>query len=223
MTLQSQSRVQAVAFDMDGLMFNTEDVYWKAADQLLRRRGHSYTDELAAAIMGRPPKDCFEKFINHFDLPDTWYDLQTESEELFLALLTDGYDTMPGLWELLEFLEEQRVPKCVCTSSSRRVAEAVLRGKNVWHRFDFILTAEDIRHGKPAPDIYLMAAARFQIVSPNMLVLEDSVAGSCAAIAAGSPLVVLRSTHNRDLDFSFVSTIVESLNSHEIRNMSHKQ
>ena len=208
--------IKAVAFDMDGLMFNTEDVYWKSADAQLRKRGHEYTPELNAALMGRPPKVCFEMFREHFGFPESWQELQRESEDLFLKFLDDGYSTMPGLTQLLEFLETNRIPKAVCTSSAVRVVDEVLRRKDLKNRFEFILTAEDIVHGKPAPEIYLKAATRFGIEPFEMLVLEDSVAGAQSARAAGAYAVIVLAEHNKNGDFSAANLIVDSLDSPKI-------
>ena len=73
--------LHAVAFDLDGLMFNTEDVYWKVGTELMRRRGRKYDKALSDAVMGRPPRYCFEKFIEWHSLDDSWEDLRDESEE----------------------------------------------------------------------------------------------------------------------------------------------
>jgi len=136
--------IKAVAFDMDGLIFDTEDTYWKAASVLLARRGELYTDELNYVVMGRPQKFCFEFLKETFGLPETWQELQTESEDIFLELLDDGFSTMPGLHELLEHLEHRHIPKGICTSSAIRVVSEVLRRKDLVRHFDFVLTAEDI-------------------------------------------------------------------------------
>ncbi|HBT76295.1 MAG TPA: HAD family phosphatase [Planctomycetaceae bacterium] len=204
-------RCSAVAFDMDGLMFDTEDVYWKAADALLRRRGHAYTQELCDEIMGRPPEHCFRRFKEMFSLPETWRQLQRESEDLFLEFLDDGFALMPGLETLLELLERRRIPKGICTSSAERVVREVLRRYSMRERFDFVLTAEDITHGKPAPEVYLKAAGKFGVVPRSMLVLEDSVAGIRAAVEAGAYAVAVRAHHNRRNDFSHADLVVESL------------
>jgi HAD superfamily hydrolase (TIGR01509 family) len=208
--------MKAVAFDMDGLMFDTEDVYWKAASALLQRRGEVYTPELCAAIMGRPPKDCFELFKETFGFPETWQELQTESEDLFLEFLNDGYETMPGLETLLDYLEQRNIPKGICTSSAFRVVSEVLRRKDLAMRFDFVLTAEDISNGKPDPEIYLKAAQRFGIEPSEMLVLEDSVAGSEAAHRAGAFSAVVLAKHNAGCRFDFARLITSSLDTPEI-------
>lgn len=209
-------RIKAVAFDMDGLMFDTEDVYWKAASALLARRGKVYTQELCTVIMGRPPKDCFELFKKTFGFPETWQELQQESEDFFLQFLDDGFSVMPGLFELLEYLEKYNIPKGICTSSAKRIVSEVLQRKNLEKRFDFVLTAENITHGKPHPEIYLKAADLFGLPPQEMMVLEDSTAGSQAAQNAGAFPVVVLAKHNKDGNFNTAQLIVHALNAPEI-------
>jgi HAD superfamily hydrolase (TIGR01509 family) len=212
-------KMKAVAFDMDGLMFDTEDTYWKAASALLARRGEIYTDELNYAIMGRPPKACFELLKETFGFPESWQELQTESEDLFLEFLDDGYSTMPGLYELLDFLEQRNIPKGICTSSAIRVVSEVLRRKDLAKRFQFILTAEDITQGKPAPEIYLKAAAKFGIDPSEMLVLEDSTAGIQAAHNAGAFGIAVRAKHNAHCTFAEAKRVADSLDNPKILDL----
>ena len=204
-------KIKAVAFDMDGLMFNTEDVYWKAANRLLGRRGYPYTPELCAEIMGRPPQYCFERFIEVYHLPETWQALEAESEELFLEFLREGYSAMPGLFPLLDAIEAAGLPKAVCTSSARRILEAVLARDVLLPRFAFAITSGEITRGKPEPDIYLAAAERFGVQPHQMLVLEDSTAGCRAARAAGAVCVAIRAEHNKDADLSAASFVATQL------------
>lgn len=214
-----QHRFSAVAFDMDGLMFNTEDLYWKSGVLTMQRRGREYTLEIFNDVMGRPPKYCFEKMIEYYDLDETWESLREESENTFLEVLGEGFDMMPGLLELLEFIEQKQLPKSVCTSSSRRVAEEVLGRSGLRDRFDFVLAFEDIVHGKPDPEIYLKAASRFQVPPGNMLVLEDSVSGCHAARNAGAFVVAVLAEHNREFDLSHASLIAPQLDAPEVMQL----
>jgi len=211
--------IKAVAFDMDGLMFDTEDIYWKAAEALLRRRGKVYTDELSNAIMGRPPRYSFELFKETFDFPETWQELQKESENFFLEFLDNGFSTMPGLYELLEHLEQRNIPKGICTSSVFRIVSEVLRRKDMKRRFEFVLTAEDIMQGKPDPEIYLKAAARFGIAPSEMLVLEDSTAGCQAAHRAGAFGIAVRALHNAHCSFDEAKKVVPRLDDPQIMQL----
>jgi HAD superfamily hydrolase (TIGR01509 family) len=205
------TRPRAVVFDLDGLMFNTEDVYWQVGCELLRRRGCEFTRELSNAMMGRPPQPGFEAMIRAHDLRDTWQELAVESEETFIGLLDGHLAPMPGLMELLAALEANDIPKAICTSSTRRTLESVLAPFDLQRRFEFALTAEDIVRGKPDPEIYLKAAARFGIEPREMLVLEDSQTGCRAAAAAGAVTVAVPGEHSCDQDFSMAALRIEGL------------
>ena len=215
-TRKSDASALAVAFDMDGLMFDTEAVYWKAASALLGRRGFEYTQKIFDEVMGRPPEFCFRHFIDIFSLPEDWRTLQNESEDLFIDFLQEGYSTTPGLLELLDELERREIPKSVCTSSAPRVVREVLKKDRLAERFDFIITSEDVVRGKPDPEIYRKAAQKFGVEPERMLTLEDSSAGCASANAAGSPCCMLRASHNFNADFSGAVCVVERLDAPEI-------
>lgn len=210
---------EAVAFDMDGLMFDTEAVYWKSADALLGRRGFRYTQEICNEIMGRPPEYCFRRFIEIFSLPEDWRTLQNESETLFIEFLREGYSTTPGLFELLDELERRGIPRGVCTSSAPRVVREVLKKDGLNERFQFVLTSADVERGKPDPEIYLKAAEKFGLPPSRTLVLEDSSAGCASANAAGAPCCMLRAAHNFAADFSGAARVVERLDAPELLAM----
>ena len=203
--------MRAVVFDMDGLMFNTEDVYTAAGTELLRRRGHAFTAELKDAMMGLPAQPTFETMIRYCNLKDTWQELSAESNQLFLGYLGDWLMPMPGLLELLDALERAAVPKAIATSSRRELVDPCLQPFDLERRFQFILTAEDVAHGKPDPEIYLTAARRFGVPPAEMAVLEDSRNGCLAAASAGAFAVAVRSEHNQQYDFRMASLVVDSL------------
>jgi len=205
------SALRAVVFDMDGLMFNTEDVYYEVGTELMRRRGRQYTRELSDAVMGRPPQVCFETMVRWHALEERWEALAAESEEIYIGLLDGRLAPMPGLVELLDALEAAGIPKAICTSSTRRLLTATLARFALEPRFLFTLTAEDITHGKPHPEIYVEAARRFGLQAHEMLGLEDSQTGCRAAAAAGARLVAVPGEHSRGQDFSTAFLVVESL------------
>jgi HAD superfamily hydrolase (TIGR01509 family) len=203
--------MRAVTFDMDGLMFNTEDVYTLAGTELLARRGFRFTPDLKDAMMGLPPRAAFGAMIDWWQLQEPWDVLAAESDEIFLGLLSDRLATMPGLPELLDSLEKAGIPKAIATSSGRRLTEACLAPFQLAPRFSFILTSEDITRGKPDPEIYLLAARRFGVSPAEMMVLEDSQNGCRAAAAAGAFTVAVPGEHSRCQDFSMANLRIESL------------
>jgi HAD superfamily hydrolase (TIGR01509 family) len=206
-----QVPLRAVVFDMDGLMFNTEDIYTLVGEELLRRRGHKFTSEIKSMLMGLQPQASLELVIELFHLNDTWQSMAAESNRLFLDLLDGQLAMMPGLKELLDALEQAGIPKAIGTSSARELVTACLQPFDLERRFNFILTAEDISRSKPDPQIYLTAARHFAVSPAEVLVLEDSHNGCKAAAAAGAFVVAVPNVHTRDHDFSMVSLVADSL------------
>jgi HAD superfamily hydrolase (TIGR01509 family) len=208
--------MRAVVFDMDGLMFNTEDVYTAAGTELLWRRGHVFTQELKHQMMGLMAQPSFEVMIRYCNLTETWKELSAESNQLFIEFLPSMITPMPGLMDLLDNLERAGIPKAIGTSSCRKLLDPCLQPFDLHKRFQFILTAEDVTHGKPDPEIYRKAAERFGVPPAEMMVLEDSQNGCLAAVSAGAFAVAVPGEHSQGQDFSKASLVAEGLTDRRI-------
>lgn len=195
--------LSAVVFDLDGLMFNTELLYPQVGRELCRRRGKRFTDELLHQMMGRPGNVSLQIMIDYHQLHgDTVDTLTSESIDIFLPLLDSHLAPMPGCLELLDSLEAAEIPKGVATSSSPRFVTDILSRFDLGSRFEFILSAEDVVHGKPDPEIYRTAAARLNRDPQEMMVLEDSENGCRAAVRSGAFTVAVPGDHSSKHDFS---------------------
>ncbi|MDX1928047.1 MAG: HAD family phosphatase [Pirellulaceae bacterium] len=210
-SLRWPHKIKAVAFDMDGLMVNTEELYYEVGQTILSRRGRQFTDALRRGMMGLPGPKAFELMIATENLSDSVATLTSECDEVFSSMLPHRLRPLKGLLELLESLDEQQTPRCVATSSTLRFAREVLEGISVLNRVDFIITAEHVANGKPHPDIYLGAAIKLGVQPHELLVFEDSQHGSRAGMAAGACTVAIPGDHSRHHDFSGVHFIAESL------------
>jgi HAD superfamily hydrolase (TIGR01509 family) len=202
---------RAVVFDLDGLMFNTEELYQEVGAELLRRRGYTFTQELLDKMMGRPSHIALQIMIDTHTLRATVEELIAETDEIFPELLRTRLAPMPGLVELLAALERQGIPKGIATSSRRAFVERVLGKFDFAPRFRPILTSEDIVHGKPHPEIYLKAAEQLGLAPPEVLVLEDSQNGCRAAVAAGAVTVAVPGSHSRQHDFAGAALVADTL------------
>ena len=207
----SDTTYQAVAFDMDGLMFNTEDLYDEVGDTLLQRHGQRFTRQLKLEMMGRPGQEALAIMKQRCKLPQSVEELREEVKQIFSVLLPGRIEMMPGLDVLLNFLEQHKIPKCVATSSHRQFATEALGSFELEPRFEFVLTADDVQNGKPDPEVYLAAAQRMGINTEQLLVLEDSTIGSRAAVAAGAFTIAVPTAHSIGGDFSHVGYVAESL------------
>ena len=134
--------IDAVIFDLDGLMLNTEDVFSMAGKELLVRRGMQMTDVIHKSMLGRRPDEAFQALKDHTGIPDSIEELKLETYELFQVFAENHLDTMPGLLELLDLIESVDIPKAVATSSPRDYMQEMLGRFNLLHRFSFALTAD---------------------------------------------------------------------------------
>ncbi len=213
------SPIRAVVFDLDGLMVNTEEVFHMTGHELLRRRGKVATQALFNQMMGRRAREAFAAMIEMMELSETIDELQIESESIFDGLLETHLRPMPGLFELLGWIEQRGLPKGVATSSDSVYLHRMLGTFDLVDRFSMKLTAEDVTHGKPNPEIYLKAAERIGVKPHEMLVLEDSQAGTRAAAEAGAHIISVPHQHSRHHDFSPAKHVATSLIDPEIRRL----
>jgi HAD superfamily hydrolase (TIGR01509 family) len=204
-------RLAAVVFDLDGLIVNSEDMYEQADAEVLRRRGKRYDAELHTQMMGRPTAESLRKMIDWHALADSVESLQAERSLLRDKLLETSLELMPGLVALLDALEAAGLPKAVATSGHRSYAADVLGRLDLRARFEFVLTSEDVVHGKPAPDVYQLAARKLGLTPPKTMVLEDSFNGCRAGIAAGAFTVAVPNRHTRGHDFCGVEFVADTL------------
>ena len=203
--------IKAVVFDLDGLMFNTEDIFNEVGRQVLARRGKEMTRDLLQQMMGRRAPEALQIMINFHELADTVPGLIDETRVLFTELAVDRLAPMPGLYTLLEHIETRGLIKGVATSSGRKYLEEILNRFEILERFHITLTAEDVTHGKPHPEIYLTAANRLGVEPPEMLVLEDSHAGTTAGVSARAVVVSVPNDHSRFQDFSHATYVASRL------------
>ncbi|MEM6798618.1 MAG: HAD family phosphatase [Planctomycetota bacterium] len=213
------SPLKAVAFDLDGLLVNSEDVYENVGAEVLSRRGKRFEDDLRHAMMGRPAAAALQVMIDWHGLDDSIEALTLESEQVFWETARNGLACMPGAAELLDWMDERQVRRGLVTSGGRQYAERILEAFGIKDRFLFRITADDVHNGKPHPEPYLQAAERLGVSPAEMLVLEDSGAGSRAGVAAGAYTVAVPNRHTQGHDFAGVAYIASSLNDAHIRRV----
>lgn len=203
--------LRGVALDMDGLLFDTERIYFQVGQVLLERRGHSFTLELQQKMMGRVGLSAIGQMIDHHQLNDDPTTLLAESDDVYGDLLLGELRPMPGLAEWIERLRTSGLPFGLATSSQRKFVDMILPTTDWSTDLAFVLTGDDVTHGKPNPEMYLKAADRLCVPPSEMLVLEDSGNGSKAAVSAGATTVAIPNEHTQSHVFENVHLIADSL------------
>lgn len=178
--------INAVIFDMDGVIFDTESLYLKHWCSIFSKYGYEMTKENYLLVMGRGRKVVKEKFLSIYgeNLPiDNMY--KEKDYELSKYIEENEVPIKEGAYELLEFLKVNGYKIALATSAKRGRAMKHLKDSRFENYFDVIITGEDIEKTKPNPEIFLKALERLNIEPKKAIVIEDSIAGIKAAKNAG--------------------------------------
>ncbi|XP_011297056.1 pseudouridine-5'-monophosphatase isoform X2 [Fopius arisanus] len=192
----SYNKVTHVLFDMDGLLLDSESVYKKIYHTIVSEYGHTYGGDIAYAVLGRPEHVGFEIIKQHYKLPLSIEEFSNSYQQLQRDMFVT-IRVMPGAERILNHLHKHNIPIALATSSGETSYE--LKTKKVKPMFELfhhkVLGGSDgeVRNGKPAPDIFLVAARRFDD-NPDpskCLVFEDAPNGVQAALSAGMQVVMV--------------------------------
>jgi len=171
---------------MDGLLLDTEPLYRAAWQKACAHFGYELTFDLYKRLAGRNRSDAVRMLVDRFGekFPiEPFRVLVHEYEEVEFS--KGPIPKRPGVDVLLSLLEAQNIPRAVATSSEMARAKEWLAGAGVLDMFAVLATGDQVPRGKPAPDIFLLAASRLGAASGDCLVLEDAEPGVRAARAAG--------------------------------------
>ena len=174
----------AVIFDMDGLMLDSERAILDCLARAAREAGHDLPRSLWLRMVGNSEAVCRAL------LDDCIGEAQREqvlarAHALYEAVVDAGVPHRPGIVELLDLLDDLRLPRAVATSTRRPLALRKLQAAGLLARFEMVCSSSDVARPKPAPDVYLLAARTLDVAPSRCLVLEDSPTGVRAALAAG--------------------------------------
>jgi HAD superfamily hydrolase (TIGR01509 family) len=211
----SDRRCDAVIFDNDGLLLDTEESWTRAQEALFERHGSEFTAQHKRDMLGSSPKAAAAALERILEQPGEGMALIMELAMIVLEELGRHAPPRPGARELLARLQEAAVPMALASNSPRMLIDQALATAQIEQgTFAAILTADVVTHAKPAPEIYLTAAAALGTEPARTLVLEDSPTGIAAAVAAGCYTIAVPSIVGVDLGQA--SLVVDSLASPEI-------
>ncbi len=185
------SDLQAVLFDLDGTLCDTEHSWVAAEFSMAKTYGATWTREDALGLIGQDLLTAGAEIKERMRLEMSAADIVDELlDSVMASLAADGVSWLPGAVELLCACNDAAVPTALVTMSYARFAHAVLASLPAG-RFDVVVTGDQVRAGKPAPDAYLKAAGLLGVDPVRCVALEDSVPGAASAEAAGCTVVVV--------------------------------
>ena len=208
--------VEAVIFDMDGLMIDSEMISYRAYGEYLKKYGVGTLtkEEYCFCFAGKSLVNGLLFAREHFNLS---FDLE-EAMQFFIdkeheIVNDEGVELKPGLRELLSYLKEKGIQCAMGTSSGIERVHKLVDAHDILKYFDAIVCGPEVEHGKPAPDIFLKACEKLNSKPENTLVLEDSETGIQAAYTGHIPVICIPDMKEPSLKYKeMASAVLPSLN-----------
>ena len=185
--------IKAVLFDMDGLMVDTESLATEAFIHSAKKQGYDMTKEETLLVLGFTTKSIYEFWENYFKNSDVSGKQLVDDHYKYIEniLFTTGPRKMPYIEELLKYLKESNYKVAVASSSNMNHIINNMEKTGLKKYIDEFASGAEVENGKPAPDVFLLAAKRLGVKPEECLVLEDSKAGVIAGSSAGAKVIMV--------------------------------
>lgn len=185
--------IKAVLFDMDGLMVDTESLATEAFIHSAKKQGYDMTKEETLLVLGFTTKSIYEFWENYFKNSDVSGKQLVDDHYKYIEniLFTTGPRKMPYIEELLKYLKESNYKVAVASSSNMDHIINNMEKTGLKKYIDEFASGAEVENGKPAPDVFLLAAERLGVKPENCLVLEDSKSGVIAGSSAGAKVIMV--------------------------------
>ncbi|WP_274555376.1 HAD family hydrolase [Streptomyces spiramyceticus] len=196
----------SVIFDLDGTLVDSEPNYYEAGRRLLARRGTTdFTWEVHARFIGISTRETLMALRERYGIEAPLDELLAEKNRLYLELAGASTEVFPEMRKFAERLHAEGTPMIVASGSSRTAIDAVLACTGLDALITAVVSADEVPHGKPAPDVFLEAARRIGAAPADCVVLEDAPAGATAAHAAGMRCIAVPYVDGTDTDPAFAT------------------
>jgi HAD superfamily hydrolase (TIGR01509 family) len=186
--------IEAVVFDLDGVLLDSEEIWDRAREELARERGGRWHDRAQRDMMGMSSTEWSRYMADVIGLPEPPEEINREVVRRLTELYREELPAIPGAREAVERLAA-RWPLGLASSSNRELIDLALELLGVEHLFTATVSSEEVAHGKPAPDVYLEAARRLDVDPTTTAAVEDSHNGILSAKAAGMRVIAIPNAH----------------------------
>jgi HAD superfamily hydrolase (TIGR01509 family) len=180
----------AVVFDLDGVLIQSEEVWDSVRERYVRERGGRYDEEVQRAMMGMSAPEWSAYLHEDAGVPDDPATINRDVVERMLAAYRRDLPLLPGAVEAVRRMADA-YPLALASSSNREVFEEVLELAGIAECFRATVSSEEVARGKPAPDVYLESARRLGVAPERSAAIEDSHAGIRSAEAAGMRVIAI--------------------------------
>ena len=211
--MSAAERIEAVVFDMDGVLVDTEHLWDEVREALTEEWGGRYTPEAQEAMMGMSSPEWSRYLHEVVGLREPPEVINAEVVRRMLARYEVDLPVVPGAVDAVRRLAEAGYRLALASSSNRELIDTVLRRLGVTELFEVTVSSEEVARGKPTPDVYLETAARLGIDPARCVAVEDSASGIRSAHAAGMRVIAYPNRHYPPADeaLGLADTVVPGL------------
>ena len=186
--------IEAVVFDLDGVIVDSEQVWDDVREEYVRETGGTYTQPATRDMMGMSSVEWSRYMADELDVPGTPQEINAEIVRRMLTRYGDAPPLIDGAVEAVR-MAAARWPLAIASSSNPELIEVVLRAAGLRELFSVTVSSQEVARGKPAPDVYLEAANRLAVEPARCVAVEDSHNGIRSAKAAGMRVVAVPNPH----------------------------
>ncbi|MFA5092229.1 MAG: HAD family phosphatase [Candidatus Paceibacterota bacterium] len=205
--------IKAIIFDMDGVVSDTQKLHSKVESEILSRFDINLTpDEITQRYSGVKTKEFVSQLLAEKGIETDIMQLMVEKWQKMEELAEQTVDPIDGIFEMLDQCKNLGLKMAIGTASNINYATKVLNSLNILNKFDFIVTGDMVKAGKPEPDIFLLAANKIKMLPTDCVVIEDGLNGMIAANRAGMKCIALV----KNIDFNKYPTKNQVLSLHDI-------
>jgi beta-phosphoglucomutase family hydrolase len=187
----SDRRLEAVLWDLDGVIADTADCHYQAWRDVFGKRGVEFNRQDFMRFFGRRHDAIIKFALGRLPPPREFEAITEEKQENYRHRVSRDMKALPGAIELLKSLRENGIKSAIASSAPMENINIILNGLDIEGYFDAIASGTTVPEGKPSPQVFLLAAEKLNVDPADCVVIEDAIAGVSAARRAGMKYLVV--------------------------------
>ncbi|MFW9773553.1 MAG: HAD family hydrolase [Candidatus Thorarchaeota archaeon] len=207
-----------VIFDMDGVLADTGRIHFDSWVKLANEIGKKFTKDFFKETFGQTSPEIVRKLVGSDINQKKIEHMANSKEQYYREMVKDKLKPLPGVLDLIRNLKKRKFNLAVGSSGPKANVELLLSSLKIKKYFDCIMTGDDVKVGKPAPDVFISVSKKLNIKPKRCIVFEDAPVGITAAKRAGMNVIALTTTHKKN-DLMNADLVFKDLSYVELKSM----